>query len=242
MILECDVGNTRCKWRLINATEITAAGGFAHRDGLCWPSLSGVNRVRIVSVVAPDVLKEVAASLIARGLKPELAATASNTGGVRCGYVDIAKLGVDRWSALVAAYQRCNKAVLVLDAGSALTVDLVDDEGSHLGGYIVPGQSLMKSSLLKDTANVSFDSNASPSGLDFGVNTATCVSAGILASQVGTVSIAIDEARRRIGQDFAILLTGGDAEVILHHLPEVIADQIMWVPDLVMDGLKYLLP
>ena len=123
-------------------------------------------------------------------------------------------------------------------AGSALTADLIAADGMHLGGYIVPGMQLMKSSLQADTGKVRFDEGELGSGLDFGCSTGQAVSAGILAAQVGAANIAITEAKRRIRGDFAILLTGGDADQLYGH----ITGQVEIMPDLVLDGLVWLLP
>ena len=76
------------------------------------------------------------------------------SGSVRNGYEDIAQLGVDRWAAIVGAYTHFGSAVCIVDAGTAVTVDLVRDGGRHLGGLIVPGLQLMRSSLEQDTEDI----------------------------------------------------------------------------------------
>ena len=243
MILECDVGNTRCKWRLLQGEKLVAGGALAHSDlNYCWSDLSAVERVRLVSVAKKEVLAALLASLQCIDVEPELAVVASTAGLVKCAYDEPAKLGVDRWAAVVAAYHYRGSAALVFDAGSALTADLVDNNGCHLGGYIVPGVSLMKTSLLSDTGGVRFDPCDESVSLSFGKSTGDGVSAGVLASQIGVISVAIEEAKRQIGEDFAILLTGGDAELLLASLPIEISERVEWIPGLVLDGLKYLLP
>ena len=62
------------------------------------------------------------------------------------------QLGVDRWLAMLACYRITNQACLVVDCGTAITLDLVNPQGCHLGGYILPGLRLMQDSLLHNTA------------------------------------------------------------------------------------------
>ncbi|WP_417690010.1 type III pantothenate kinase [Pseudidiomarina sp.] len=67
--------------------------------------------------------------------------------GVRNAYAAPSTLGVDRWLALLGAYNEQPKATVIIDAGTAITVDWVTAEGAHLGGWIAPGVDLMQSSV-----------------------------------------------------------------------------------------------
>ncbi|MDP1069535.1 type III pantothenate kinase, partial [Klebsiella pneumoniae] len=67
------------------------------------------------------------------------------------------RMGVDRWLAMLAAWQRVGQSCWVVDCGSAITLDLLDAEGRHQGGYILPGLRLMQQSLLGNTAEVRVD-------------------------------------------------------------------------------------
>ena len=70
---------------------------------------------------------------------PRFVTTAHAQFGVRCAYADPARLGVDRWVAVLAAYHAAHGAACVLDAGTAVTFDAVAADGRHLGGLIFPG-------------------------------------------------------------------------------------------------------
>ena len=251
MILECDIGNTRCKWRLRRGGSILERGVFAHNNGFAeLARLQGISRVKVACVAAPDVVTALCEQLSTMGLTAEMAVSTAMVAGVHNSYPEPPRLGVDRWVAMIAAYNRqknnstgnTSSAALVLDAGSALTADLVGANGQHLGGYIVPGMRLMKESLLKDTGKVRFHEEAFVRGLALGENTADAVGAGILAAQIGAVQVAIDQSRRRISEDFAILLTGGDASVVFESLPEQLRANVEIVPELVLDGLQWVLP
>ncbi len=240
LILECDLGNSRCHWRLRSGDTVRGRGEAALADGFAaLPVTEPVERILVASVAEPAVLERLREHLAVLGVAPELARSQARAAGVTNAYGEhFASLGVDRWLAVVAAYQRVGGAALVLDAGSALTADLVDAAGRHLGGYIIPGQRLMQSSLLQETGSVRFAPESLSSGLDFGASTAEAVGAGIFAAQVGAATLAIGQADRRIATGFAILVTGGDGGRLLENLPR----PAELVPDLVLDGLAWALP
>jgi len=236
MILECDIGNSRCKWRLQNGSS---SGVFDYRkEGFSFfenlESVTEVNACIVAGIEIASVFEKVITGLF--GCQPRFAKTTSNCSGVHCAYKNVTSLGVDRWAAVVAAYKRVNGAVLVVDAGSALTVDLVEVSGQHLGGYIIPGHKLMCASLLKETAAVSFDEVFDHVG--FGASTQQCVTGGVMTALVGAVQLSIQQASMRIGNNLAVILTGGDAEILV----PLLDCQVEVVPELVLDGLRWLLP
>lgn len=242
-VLECDLGNTRCKWRLLVNGQVTARGVFPHQQPNPLADIAAtVDRIRVVSVAADDVQAAFIEQLVPLGVEPEFAHSSHHAAGVRCAYDDPSRLGADRWLAAVAGFHHAQAAVLVLDAGTALKADLVDAEGNHLGGYIAPGRGLMKSSLLSDTGKVRFTEAEYTGGLRFGCDTGDAVNAGVFASQIGAILVAIDEAERHIGREFAIILTGGDAPSLVELLPERAYRRITLLPDLVLDGLQWVLP
>ena len=244
MILECDIGNSRCKWRVIEAAGgLIDSGVLINSEGFGpLAALSyDVTRIRAVSVARPDVAESfqraVSVGDNVGDVEVEFAVVNPQCEGVQCAYEQPERLGVDRWSAVVAAY-RDYGAALVIDVGSALTVDLVDGDGRHLGGYIVPGIELMKSSLLTDTGQVRFDDGDSQGGIGFGASTQRAVNAGVLAAQMGLVDVAIREAEKQVSSGFAILMTGGGAAAVHRYM----AGDVIAVPALVLDGLQWLLP
>jgi type III pantothenate kinase len=133
-------------------------------------------------------------------------------------------------------------AVLVVDAGSALTVDMADDNGQHLGGYIVPGARLMERSLLEGTDRVRFDDVAARESFGLGVGTGACVHNGIVAAQCGTVLVALHVAGRRLGRHPPLIISGGWALQAADHLAQLGVEEINVIPDLVLDGLRWALP
>jgi type III pantothenate kinase len=239
MILECDIGNTRCKWRLLDGEHLQS-GVFIHAEGFAGlPDLSGVKRVKVACVAGDKIREQFVRMFDELEVQPEFASCKSPVAGVINERYDSSSLGVDRWLAAVAAYMRCCRAVLVIDVGSALNVELVSSEGHYLGGYILPGANLMKKALLSDTGLVRFDNNHGLNSLVFGCSTLGAVSGGVNAALVGACLVAIDQARKSLSEEvFSVLLTGGGAECVRGHLP----CDVESVPDLVMDGLAWVLP
>lgn len=145
MILELDCGNSLIKWRVIEGASRSVAGGLAESDDALVEQLTSqqalpVRACRLVSVRSEQETSQLVARL--EQLFPVSALVASSgkqLAGVRNGYLDYQRLGLDRWLALVAAHHLAKKACLVIDLGTAVTSDLVAADGVHLGGLHMPG-------------------------------------------------------------------------------------------------------
>lgn len=242
MILEIDVGNSELKWRLLVAGAVSDRGKTAYREQQylqALPAVDTVTRIRIASVAGDAWDKRLQAELGARyGRTAEFALVTPVCAGVRCAYAEPGLLGIDRWLAVVAAYQRLKQAVLVVDLGSALTIDLVDAGGVHLGGYIIPGQGLMRRALHDGTGRVRFDLHGDDQQTAAGVSTAEAVQRGTNLALLGAVKLAIDLASQRLTTAPAVMLTGGGGEWLAASLAGVVQHR----PDLVFEGLAWVIP
>jgi len=239
-VLECDIGNSSCKWRVVDSSlSVLARGAFFHKDGFSGlPDLDKITRIRIANVAGQPVVDRLLAQLQPGGIEPEFAKTAKNAVGVVNTYADYSRLGIDRWLAAIAAHKDCNNAALVIDVGSALNVELISSAGDYLGGYIAPGADMMRRVLLADTGLVRFDSAGAGDHLVFGQTTQVAVNSGITAALVGASQIAIEEAQKRLGEQVSVFVTGGGSASIIDRLGHDVADR----PDLVLDGLRWVLP
>ncbi|MGQ4275429.1 type III pantothenate kinase [Pseudidiomarina sp. E22-M8] len=74
--------------------------------------------------------------------------------GVCNAYQEPTHLGVDRWLAMLGAYNEQRKPTLIVDAGTAITVDWIDGQGQHLGGWITPGVDLMQRAVVERAPRV----------------------------------------------------------------------------------------
>ncbi|WP_226666587.1 type III pantothenate kinase [Microbulbifer aggregans] len=252
VILELDQGNTRCKWRLLDVgrgegTSVVARGVLSAdfwQMNSVFPELwtaSAVNRVRVANVAGLNREKQMAARLSEDlGLTPEFARVTPRCYGVTCAYPEPGRLGVDRWLAVLAAHKRDLGPALVVDCGSAVTLDLLGEGGAHLGGYIVPGLSLMRRALYRDTDAVKVDPSLVPGmTLSPGRDTAAAVNRGLSLMVLGTIEQAYEELRRVCPESAApnIWMTGGDSAFFstLPPLNSYLRHQV--VDDLVMEGL-----
>lgn len=247
MILELDLGNTYCKWRMLDADNNVTGRGIGVREewllGMFPESWRSVDRVRVASVLGDAVERELDDQLRRRLQSVvEWARSTADCSGVRNAYFEPGRLGVDRWLALIAAYQRSRGAVLVCDIGSALTIDLVDSGGTHRGGYIIPGPRLMADVLLKSTDRVRFDDTEISAAIDPGQNTGACVGNGIATALGGAVVLAHRRAQELLNEPVATHVTGGYRDVLAQNLAAAGFGHLELNAELVLDGLRWALP
>jgi len=227
--LDLDVGNTRTKWR------VGRSRGWLISPNL--PLVSGrIDRVRVSNVAIGMELFE-HKILEAYGIKPEFAKTTAMMAGVRCGYLDPTALGVDRWLAILAAWNKVKLNCVVIGAGTALTIDFVTRDGDHIGGYIVPGLTAMSRSLNDETSGIKvrFDSTDDLSPAE---DTTGAVNRGILLMTTSFISGCISWLQAQSPDEFGVFVTGGNAEVIASHIE---CTTVIY-PELVLDGLNLALP
>ncbi|MED5387215.1 MAG: type III pantothenate kinase [Pseudomonadota bacterium] len=238
MKLFVDVGNTAMKWRFRHDNEVVSQGGCRH--GRDWSavvdallaSVQGVDSIWVASVAGPVADKDIADLLQARtGVAPCFYYSCGEDFGVRSCYPEPRKLGVDRWVAMIEGYQRYGASVIV-DCGSALTIDAVDAKGEFLGGYIVPGLGMLRTALLRDTSDVHIEPGKAQTGL--GRSTGECVHNGLLRMSVAFVTEVVVELRQVLEDTCKVLVTGGDAPELIGAFPF----EFLHMPDLVLDGLE----
>ena len=227
--LDVDIGNTRTKWRFGNARGTAT--------GVVVPTLADPpDRVCIACVAAGR--DEIGARFeAAYNLCPEFAETTAELAGVSCGYENPASLGVDRWLAVVAAWNMARQPTVVADVGTAATLDFVTRDGCHAGGYIVPGLGLMATALARDTARVQVVGDLAADLLP-GRDTAQAVRRGTTAMLLSFVEWSVAGFSAARGEAAVVFLTGGDADSLAALLPIPVRVE----PDLVLDGLALALP
>ena len=241
MIVDIDIGNTRAKWRLTVGAEIVERGVIetGRKD---WSALQALrsyqpDRVRVSNVAGQKVAHQLESVITETfGVKAEFARACPSVGEVRSGYEKPEKLGVDRWLAVLAGWDLFRQRCVVIDAGSALTLDFIDEKAVHLGGYIVPGQQMMVDALFGGTSGVRVNSSQGL-GVEYGQNTDSAVQSGCFAMTLALIEKVILDANDEYGST-NIVLTGGDAELLLARLPNTVVHK----PDLVLDGLALALP
>jgi len=234
VIFEADIGNSFCKWRLLDlAGQVQGSGRLTTHEiarlSRCEQLAAAKVTTARVGCVAGITTEQKIADEVRNlwQLEAVFARTSKNWAGLTNSYSDPSKMGVDRWLACLASARRApGEALCVIDCGSAITVEWLDKYGQHLGGYIVPGLRLMQQSLLQNTAQVRWQSAEDEWLTAPGTDTAGCVSNGCrfvyegLAQQLAAQS------------GYRFFVTGGDGEL----MAQLIAGA-RWVPDLVLEGL-----
>jgi type III pantothenate kinase len=167
-LLLLDAGNSRLKWALLRKPyrrrqEFAAQGVVeltALRSPAAWSRLFKAARnpdlIYACNVAGAGIERQIRAASRRVGLgAPHFAHSEVAAAGVRNGYPDPWRLGVDRWVGLIGAHhEHPGKDLCLVGLGTAMTIDLLAADGRHLGGCIVPGPRLMIESLLDHTAGI----------------------------------------------------------------------------------------
>lgn len=247
MILELDCGNSFIKWRVLEVGKASAfAEGVVGSDLALIESLVALpglllSHCRLVSVRASEETGRLVGALKdAFGVAVSCAEPAREMAGVRNGYEEFERLGLDRWLAMLGGYKLASGSCLVLDFGTASTADFIAADGKHLGGFICPGMPLMRNQLRTHTRKIRYNDEAAERALEHlspGCTTVEAVERGCTLMLRGFVLTQLELARSYWGEDFTVFLTGGDADLVSDAVP-----QAQLVPDLVFVGLAMACP
>lgn len=240
MNLLVDLGNTRLKWRARGpgggCGAVALSGEWGRVVKQQWGGLKQPDRVVCVSVQSPTIekaLNELITGLW--GIETARVPSLTTCCGVTNGYTDPSRLGKDRLMAMVGARDITRSPVVIVDCGTAVTIDLLDSEGRHRGGWILPGLTLMKTALVSRAA--ALPQTVSPGGQEvdphFGIDTETGMREGVRAAVLGAVVRALDLAAEQVGITPDCLITGGDGNIVAAAL----GGRCRYVPELVLSGL-----
>lgn len=183
----------------------------------------------VSSVVHAGLRVQLLDALSVRCGRVSLASTLVGYAGLQIAYPVPARLGVDRFLALLAAHARQAGPCLVVGVGTALTVDLLDASGRHHGGRIAPAPALMRASLHQRAPHLPAAGGA---GVGFASDTADALASGCEGAAVGLISHSMLLATQALGQAPQLLLHGGGAPALLQALAPA-----EHAPALVLEGL-----
>lgn len=233
MSLLClDAGNTRLKWGLRGGDGWLARGAVGHGDIGTLAGLlpSGPQRILACNVAGAAVAAHIETLAAALGAPLEWFGSSAACCGVTNRYDDPAQLGADRWAALIGARKLHAGPALVVMAGTATTIDVLDAEGGFCGGLILPGLELMRQSLARNTAGLP---EARGRYREVPANTDDAIESGILHATLGAIGRMADRACRPAGADFLCVLSGGAANA----LAPLLEIQTRQIDALVLEGL-----
>lgn len=237
MKLLVDVGNSRIKWGCLIDGTLEAGFPVEREEPLddalraAWSALRAPSAALICSVAGDSFDARMAQWILENwGFRPEWLRSGPEALGIVNGYADYAQLGNDRWAAMLGARSFSPGPFGVIDAGTAVTVDVVDGDGRHLGGLILPGLTLMQRSLLTGTARIR---EAAPvPRVVLGHSTAECVASGTGFGLAGALERCVAEVER-LRAGIAWIATGGSWP----QLGPMIARPVRYDAELVLRGL-----
>ena len=226
-----DAGNTSTKWQLRSGGDVVAGGQGDLRALRDW--VAALDDSKQYAVAVSCVKDDTYAHEIGHAFESLSSATlhfvksSATFAGVRNAYDEPQRLGVDRWLALLAIKARGESSAVIIDVGTACTIDVLEN-GQHLGGYIFPGMALARDALVANTDKIRFSGDPEPS-TSLGTDTAGCVLSGIWLTLLASCQSVIDRF-----PNATVYLTGGSA-------PELTALGLdaKRVDGLVFDGLDF---
>lgn len=217
-----DLGNSRLKWAVEDVDGRHAGEPLAHsRQGLgdlaaLLEAARGADSAWISSTALS--LTQELLDAIAQGIGcPAHVYTSPKEGlGIRSAYDLPHTLGSDRFLAMAGARAQVDGSFLLVDAGTAMTIDFVDEGGQHLGGLIVPGPALMREALHRGTAGIRTGEH--PRLREFARSTDDAVWSGGCLACVALIGHAWRHAAMGVGGDVALLVSGGSLPLLETHL------------------------
>ncbi|MDO9400414.1 MAG: type III pantothenate kinase [Polaromonas sp.] len=218
--LALDVGNTRLKWAQY-AAPVAGSRALAHGavfleniDKLAddeWRLLPAPSRILGCIVAGDAVKRRVEEQMELWDVAPHWVVSSAQEAGVSNGYDHPARLGADRWVAIIGARHRLlgrgsRKPCVVVMVGTAVTVEAIDASGKFLGGIILPGHGIMLRALESGTAGLHV-----PTGdvKDFPTNTSDALTSGGTFAIAGAVQRMVENTTRHCGEAPECIMTGG---------------------------------
>jgi type III pantothenate kinase len=245
--LALDVGNTRLKWALYDAPNV-GARLLAHgaqflenieslQDG-DWCRLPAPRWVLGCIVAGDAVKRRVEEQLEMWDVTPQWVVSSPAEAGLVNGYDHPARLGSDRWVAMIGARQRllasgAPQPCVVVMVGTAVTVEAIDTEGRFLGGIIMPGHGIMLRALESGTAGLHV-----PTGevRDFPTNTSDALTSGGTFAIAGAVQRMVENLQRHCGARPLVCMTGGAG----WKMAPSMSTEVDLVDSLIFDGLLHI--
>lgn len=242
MKLLLDLGNSCCKFAVLGKDVPEVYGALLYHE---------TERLAVIESVLRqynDLDKVVVCSVLDQSLNDRLLQlfmnhqlddcffldSSAESFGIRTGYRNPGELGADRLAALIAANEKYHGNTCIVDCGTAVTVDALGTEGRHRGGVIFPGFRSMQVALAVDT-DINFEQPAG--SFDITANsTRDAIYTGCLSAVAGGIDRAIHSIQARYGSFDQVILTGGDAKLLI----PLLVQKVIHEPHLVLDGLKHI--
>ncbi len=237
MYLLIDIGNTSIKWQQRDDKDILLTDSILVEEfmDINFSSIKSIDKI-IVSNVNHSVILDKLKEILSKFKCPIIETTPISNEYLINDYEDHKTLGIDRWLTALGAWKLYQRPLLVINAGTAITIDLVEldkESKAHFkGGMILPGVAISLAVLNNSTNLIDTEIGKShyPS-----LNTKDAVTTGIMTSIQGAVNLVC----RKLPSSLPILLTGGDANLIYEQAEDDWKSRIKLEGDLIFDGLMF---
>jgi len=250
MKLLIDAGNSYIKWALIDGSErlhsdmvpIDQAGEFTDlfcvRCGKPRSYFREIEQIWVSNVAGEKVSQQIRNIKFVKPDQIFFVTPQESQCGVSNGYDRVEQLGIDRWVSLIAAWRLVQGKCLVVNSGTATTIDALSERGEFLGGLIIPGIELMQRCLLSGTDRLKSEvedvDDVMLHGRDielFPKNTGEAMFIGAILATSG----AIERQYASLGDETApVVLSGGSASLLKKNLNM----PLNFVDNLVLQGLQ----
>ena len=253
-----DIGNTRLKWAAVDSAQ-----NIADRQKKLWAYSGSINTRSLDSLELRTELSDYISKTIPKPDAIGFCCVAGDAAlaniqslfpqwnditwkqlkgdspyeGMRSLYAEPAKLGPDRWAALIGARALSKTNSLLINTGTATTIDLLGANGVHYGGWILPGLGLMQESLQNKTAGLPLAErlNTHTTEVEFGTSTNDAIIGGCDAAQIGAILYAYQLAKEMNHPVQRIWLDGGNAKILVNEIKKNRA--LMTLPIEPIEGL-----
>ena len=235
MYLLIDIGNTRIKWQQRDDKDILLTDSILVEEfmDIDFSSIKSIDKI-IVSNVNHSVVLDKLKEILSKFKCPIIETKPISNEYLINDYEDHKTLGIDRWLTALGAWKLYQRPLLVINAGTAITIDLIEldrESKAHFkGGLILPGVAISLAVLNNSTNLIDTEIGKShyPS-----LNTKDAVTTGIMTSIQGAINLVC----RKLPSSLPILLTGGDANLIFEQAEDDWKSRIKLEGDLIFEGL-----
>ena len=234
-LLVIDSGNSYVKWGLYTGDQWLRKSKVFYSDVFLlekeFIDLPEPTIIVISHVARAITRNQLSAVISIWPIRPYWVVAQTFQCGVANGYSDPTQLGSDRWAALIATWKIRRHACLVINVGTAVTIDALSDSGKFLGGIILPGSHLILSSLLSGTQLINIETG---NYRDFPLNTNDAIKSGLIQCLIGAIERMYNLLSLQLDHSVeSCIISGGDASILAPFIrfPTVVVD------DLVLEGL-----
>jgi type III pantothenate kinase len=224
MVAAFDVGNTNLRVGLFSRAGLLSKQVFPSRRRLPLAKIkkiinSGNLEGVVIASVVPTVTRKIVSTCRRNRIEPLLISSKSKC-GLKYRYHDPSTLGADRIAAVVGALALYRKDVIVVDAGTAITIDVARRRGEFLGGIICPGMHVVASAIHQKTAQLPKVMITRPRNL-IGRSTDECIKSGIFNGTMAMIEGLLAGIKQQIKGDFYCVATGGSGKIMSAYVDEI---------------------